>query len=252
MSFFKTVISLVTKYWPIFLNGIQYTIVLALVGTSVGLIIGLIVGGLRAIVTQHEPHETRLTRIVKKIIDIITKIYITVVRGTPMMVQAMFLWYGMMQGAGWDELVGACLIISLNTGAYMAEIVRSGIQAIDKGQTEGARSIGMSAWQTMSLIILPQALKNSIPSIVNELIVNIKDSCVLSVMMMPEVFFQAKSIAGSTLKFYETYFILMVIYLFLTSVSAWIMGLVEKKINHTKSNYFSSQTFVNEDGGNAL
>ena len=94
----------------------------------------------------------------------------------------------------------------------------------------------------MRLIVLPQALKNSIPSIVNELIVNIKDSCVLSVMMIPELFFQAETIAGTTLKVTETYTLLLVLYLIMTSLAAWLMGIVEKKINHRKSNYFSSQT----------
>ena len=242
IEFIQRMIDLAVRYHTLFLNGIRYTVILALVGTACGLLIGLVIGGLRAISKQMEINDTALTRIIKKIIDIVTYIYITVVRGTPMMVQGMLLWFGYFQGAGWNALAAGCLIISVNTGAYMAEIIRSGIMGIDKGQSEGARSIGLSAWQTMRLIVLPQALKNSIPSIVNELIVNIKDSCVLSVMMIPELFFQAETIAGTTLRVTETYTLLLVLYLIMTSLAAWLMGIVEKKINHRKSNYFSSQT----------
>lgn len=244
MQFIKSVLQLFVKYQELFLSGIQYTLTLAIVGTICGLAIGLVIGGLKAISKQHETNESLMIRIFKKVVDMLTYIYITVVRGTPMMVQGMLLWYGYFQKAGWGALTAGCLIVSVNTGAYMAEIIRSGIMGIDKGQSEGARSIGMSSWQTMRLIVLPQALKNSIPSIVNELIVNIKDSCVLSVMMIPELFFQAKSIAGSTYKQTETYTLLLILYLIMTSLAALLMGFVEKKVNHKKSNYFASQTMA--------
>ena len=113
----------------------------------------------------------------------------------------------------------------------MAEIIRSGIQAVDIGQTEAARSLGMSNAETMLGVILPQAVKNAFPAIGNEFIVNIKDSSVLMIVSITELMFQAKSIAGSTFHFTETYFIEAVIYLILTSIASLILNYIEKRMN---------------------
>jgi putative lysine transport system permease protein len=125
----------------------------------------------------------------------------------------------------------AITVISVNTGAYMAEIVRSGIQAVDPGQTEAARSLGMSNAQTMFTVVLPQAIRNAFPAIGNEFIVNIKDSSVLMIISITELMFQAKSIAGSTFHFTETYFIEAMIYLILTTVTSLILNAIEKHMN---------------------
>lgn len=129
----------------------------------------------------------------------------------------------------------AIFVISINTGAYMAEIIRSGIQAVDAGQTEAARSLGMSNAQTMMGVVLPQAVRNAFPAIGNELIVNIKDSSVLMIISITELMFQAKSIAGSTFHFTETYFIEAMIYLLLTSIASILLNIIEKKMNHSSS-----------------
>lgn len=247
MEFIEKVITLAYQYRELLLLGVTRTLLLGIVGTLAGLAIGLVVGAIRAICQKKEPNETKLIHWIKKIIDGIMSIYITVFRGTPMMVQAMIIYFAV-YGAGfhWQPTNAGLVIISINTGAYMSEILRAGIQSIDAGQDEAARSIGMSGWQSMRYIILPQAIRNAFPSIGNELIVNIKDCCTLSVIMITELFYQTKAMAGSTYQTVACYTIAAIIYLILTSVAAWIMKKLEKKINHTESNYFESVTVVKE------
>ena len=142
------------------------------------------------------------------------------------------IYYGAQYaGVFMDTTFAAIFIISINTGAYMAEIIRGGIVSVDKGQFEAAHAIGMTHWQTMTTVVLPQAIRNILPSVGNELIVNIKDSSVLNVISVSELFFQAKSAAGTYYRYFEVYFIIAVIYLILTlSVSA-ILRAVEKKMD---------------------
>lgn len=242
MALVSSIIKIINKYSSLFLIGLERTLILALVGTICGLLIGLLIGGIRVIALSHEPRESKIVRFFKKILAFLTYIYITIIRGTPMMVQAMMVYYPLLPILRWTPMVAGCVIISFNTGAYMAEIIRSGIQSVDKGQTEAARSIGMTSWQTMIYIVLPQAIKNSFPAIGNELIVNIKDSSVLSCITIAELFLQAKTIAGSTFSYLEPYLIVALMYLFLTSFAAFVMGKIEQRISHTKSSYGASQT----------
>lgn len=247
MAFFEKVFSLAFEYRELLLLGIGRTLLLGIIGTIAGLLIGLVVGAGRAICQKHEPGEKPLVHFTKKFIDLILSAYITVFRGTPMMVQAMIIYFAV-YGAGfhWQPMTAGLVIISVNTGAYMTEIIRSGIQSIDAGQDEAARSIGMTGWQSMRFIILPQAIRNAFPSIGNELIVNIKDCCTLSVIMITELFYQAKAMAGSTYQTVACYTIAAIIYLCLTSLAAWVMRKLEKRINHTESNYFESVTVVRD------
>ena len=152
-----------------------------------------------------------------------------------MMVQAVFIYYALLNVIHWDTLTAAIVVISINTGAYMAEIIRSGIQAVDPGQTEASRSLGMSNAQTMMTVVLPQAIRNAFPAIGNELIVNIKDSSVLMIISITELMFQAKSIAGSTYHFTETYFLEAMIYLLMTSVASVVLNVIEKRMNRSKA-----------------
>jgi len=129
------------------------------------------------------------------------------------------------------RLTAGIFIVSINTGAYMAEIVRAGIQSLDKGQNEAARSIGMSNFQTMIHIILPQAIKNTFPAIGNEFVVNIKDTSVLNVVGITELFFQSMTVAGTTYAYTEAMFISAIIYLFLTFTTTSILRVVEKRMD---------------------
>lgn len=152
-----------------------------------------------------------------------------------MMVQALFFFYLLRPILGWTGFSAGLIIISVNTGAYMAEIIRGGIQSIDAGQSEAAKSLGMTTFQTMVSIIFPQAIKNTFPTIGNQLIVNIKDSCMLNAIQVTELYFQSSSVAGSNMKFAEVYFLEMVMYLALTTIATLILNAVERKINKTKT-----------------
>ena len=230
------------KAWWIFQNnipllwyGIKITLMLAVLGTFFGLLIGLVLGGVRAV--KIEPRDRMPIRIVKRILHSIVAVYVWFFRGTPMMVQAMFFYYSLKPIIGWTPLVAGVTIISVNTGAYMAEIIRSGIQSVDKGQIEGARSLGMTNTQTMMNIVLPQAIRNSFPSIGNEFIVNIKDSSMLNVISLSDLYFQSSSIAGSVGLFMETFLITCAVYLILTSFATMILNYVEKKMNTQKNGF---------------
>lgn len=219
--------------WSLFSYGIQNTLLFAIVGTVVGLILGLITGALRAI--PEDPMDSLPVKILKKFARWIVGFYVWFFRGTPMMVQALFFFYLLRPILGWTGFSAGLIIISVNTGAYMAEIIRGGIQSIDAGQSEAAKSLGMTTFQTMVSIIFPQAIKNTFPTIGNQLIVNIKDSCMLNAIQVTELYFQSSSVAGSNMKFAEVYFLEMVMYLALTTIATLILNAVERKINKTKT-----------------
>ena len=219
--------------WSLFSYGIQNTLLFAIVGTVVGLILGLITGALRAI--PEDPMDSLPVKILKKLARWIVGFYVWFFRGTPMMVQALFFFYLLRPILGWTGFSAGLIIISVNTGAYMAEIIRGGIQSIDAGQSEAAKSLGMTTFQTMVSIIFPQAIKITFPTIGNQLIVNIKDSCMLNAIQVTELYFQSSSVAGSNMKFAEVYFLEMVMYLALTTIATLILNAVERKINKTKT-----------------
>lgn len=232
---------LLIKYWPSFALGIKTTLIVAFVGTIIGLVLGLLVGGIKAI--KVDQNASALTKGLKKVYDMLATIYIEIFRGTPMMVQAVFIYYLVYSNiVKWDKFVAALFVLSINTGAYMSEIIRGGIQSVDRGQTEAARALGMSNWQTMIYVILPQAIKNSFPAIGNEFIVNIKDSSVLTIISITELMFQSKSVAGSTYAFTETYFVTACIYLLMTSITSFILHRIENKMNHTRTSLPQSDT----------
>lgn len=238
--FLDNVAEILTDYGPSLLLGIRTTLLIAIVGTVCGILIGLLVGGLKAVRLDYTASAG--AKCIKKLYDIIANLYILFFRGTPMMVQALFFYYLLLNIVNWDRLTAAMFVISVNTGAYMAEIIRSGIQAVDPGQTEAARSLGMSNAQTMMNVVLPQAVRNAFPAIGNELIVNIKDSSVLMIISITELMFQAKSIAGTTYHFTETYFIVAMTYLFLNVIATVILNLIERRLNRTTVSLPQSDT----------
>lgn len=217
---------------PMFWYGIKITLLLAFAGTLIGLVIGLAAGGIRAINIRKQ--DTVAMQLMKRILRLITGVYIWFFRGTPMMVQAIFLYNALRPVLQWNAITAGIVILSVNTGAYMAEIIRSGIQSIDKGQKEAAESIGMTSLQSMLLIILPAAIRNSFPSIGNQLIINIKDSSLLNVIGVMELYFQSSSIAGSLMLFTQTFLSTCVIYLLLTSVATKLLSLIERRLQYTK------------------
>ena len=235
-SFFGWVAFLLQKYGMLFLRGTGMTLLVALTGTAFGFIIGLLVAIVRAMSPMpahgHRTAAAAVRSALLKAVQLLLAAYIQVFRGTPMIVQAVVIYYGAQYaGMYMDTTFAAIFIISINTGAYMAEIIRGGIFSVDKGQFEAAHAIGMTHWQTMTTVVLPQAIRNILPSVGNELIVNIKDSSVLNVISVSELFFQAKSAAGAYYRYFEVYFIIAVIYLILTLTVSRILRFIEQKMD---------------------
>ena len=168
-----------SKYGNSYLTGIQNTLILALAATAIGCVIGFACGILNTIpCSKNDPLPKR---ILLKLVRIIVRVYVEVFRGTPMVLQAVFIYYGLPYFTDnalkfTNMWVAALVVVSVNTGAYMAESVRGGIISIDPGQTEGAKAIGMTHVQTMMNVILPQALRNIMPQIGNNFIINVKDT----------------------------------------------------------------------------
>jgi len=230
-DFWGRISFLITNYSSSFLRGAATTVAIALVGTAVGCIIGFIVGIIQTI--PYDKNDPLPKRILLTVINAILKAYVEVFRGTPMIVQAMFIYYGalMYLNINMDMWTAAFFIVSINTGAYMAETVRGGIISVDPGQTEGAKAIGMTHYQTMMYIIFPQTLRNIIPQIGNNLIINIKDSSVLSVIGTVELFYAAKQTSGAYYWYFESMTIAMVIYLVMTLVTSFLLRKWEKKLD---------------------
>ncbi len=230
-SFGEWVIFFAQKYGVFFLRGAGTTLVIALIGTVVGFLIGLAVAVVRTM--PIEDNSPRGRRIFYRVVRWILVAYIDIFRGTPMIVQSMVIYYGSAELWGLDmsPMVAALFIVSINTGAYMAEIARGGIISVDKGQYEAALSIGMTHGQTMRKVILPQAVRNILPSIGNEFVVNIKDTSVLNVISVTELFFMSKSAAGTYMRYFEVFFITSVIYFVLTFSVTRILQSLEKKLD---------------------
>ncbi len=242
MQFLQTVWSIWEKYHSMLLGGVANTMLIAITGTVLGLLIGIVIGIIRTIPQS----KNIVVRIIQKIVNFLLSVYIEVFRGTPMMVQAMVIYWGYafaMGGKTLPLMLSAIVIVSINTGAYIAEIVRGGIISIDKGQFEGAHSIGMNHFQTMIHVVLPQVLRNILPAVSNEFVINIKDTSVLNVIGVTELYYQSYSVASINYKTFQTYAITCVIYFILTFSVTRILRLIERKMDG-KKNYtvFGSQS----------
>lgn len=242
MSFFNDVINIFAKYYPQLLQGVSNTMLIALTGTVAGLIVGLLTGVVRTAPISKNPVLRTLHRILNGIIAI----YVEVFRGTPMMVQSMVIYWGYAFATGGETLPlipSGILIVSINTGAYMAEIVRGGIISVDKGQFEGAMSIGMTHSQTMLKVVLPQVVRNILPSVSNEFVINIKDTSVLNVISVTELYYFAGVIKRQNFQTFQTYFVICVIYFVLTFTVTRLLRLAEKHLDGKDSyTIFGSQS----------
>ena len=247
MEFWNEVIGIVTKYWPQLLTGVGYTMLIALVGTAAGFLIGLLTGVIR---TAPRPKRAA-ARWLRKLLSVLITIYIEVFRGTPMMVQAMVIYWGyaFLNGGQTLPLIPAGLfIVSINTGAYMAEIVRGGILSVDRGQFEGAQAIGMRHGQTMRRVILPQVIRSILPSVSNEFVINIKDTSVLNVIGVTELYYFAGIIKRQNFQTFQTYLVVCAIYFVLTFAVTRLLRLLEKRLEGKNSyTVFGSQTDFNAE-----
>ena len=229
--------SIWAKYGTVYLNGIANTLILATVATLIGCLIGFFCGILQTI--PCGPGENIVKRVLLKILRIIIRAYVEIFRGTPMILQAVFIYYGMPYffGVSFKDIwTVSIIVVSINTGAYMAESVRGGIMSIDAGQFEGAKAIGMNHWQTMLYIILPQTLRNIMPQIGNNYIINVKDTSVMFIIGFSDFFAVHKMVSGAVFKYFPSAFMEMAGYLCLTLLASFLLRRLEKKLAG-KSNY---------------
>lgn len=235
MSFLDGIVKCWTVYGSSYIAGAGRTLLISFVGTVIGCLIGFIVGIIQTI--PSDKNDPLAKRVILSVVKAIMKIYVEVFRGTPMIVQAVFIYYGIRLafGLSMSMWVAAFFIVSINTGAYMAETVRGGILSIDSGQTEGAKAIGMNHLQTMLHVILPQAFRNIIPQIGNNFIINIKDTSVLSVISITDLFFVHKSVVGALYLYFQSATIVMAIYLTLTLTSSFLLRKLESRLDGADS-----------------
>lgn len=223
------IIKIIVNNGPMFIRGAGVTLLISIIGTIIGTLIGLGIGIIRTIPMP----ERGVKRIFLKLINGVSAVYIELFRGTPMIVQAMVIFYGsaLAFDIQMNRMVAAIFIVSINTGAYMSEIVRGGIISIDKGQFEAAQAIGMNHIQTMMNVVLPQVIRNILPATGNEFVINIKDTSVLNVISVSELYFQTKTVAGNNFHYFESFFVALILYLVMTFTITRILRFVEKKMD---------------------
>ena len=235
-DFLTNCANVLQKYGFSYLRGAGTTLLLALVGTFFGCLIGFAVGALQTIPVDKQ-RDPVWKRVLLKILHIFLRCYVELFRGTPMIVQAVFIYYGLLQvfGIKMGMWTAGFFIVSINTGAYMAETVRGGIVSIDPGQTEGAKAIGMTHFQTMTSVILPQAIRNILPQIGNNYIINVKDTSVMFIIGFTEFFASHRYIVGINNKYFPSAVIEMAGYLAMTLIASGILRLVEKLMDGSDS-----------------
>ena len=233
---------LLENYGSAFGWGILSTLILSLVGTFVGLFLGIFLALVRNLKIKET--DNAFVKGVKSVGITLASIYVNVFRGTPMMVQSMIIFFGTELIFHWSTMPAyqifngafycGLFVITINTAAYMAEIVKSGMNSLDAGQLEAGRSLGMSYSKTIWSVIMPQAIRNTLPTILNELIVNIKDSSVLNVIGLTELYASVSIATGKNYFIVEGYIIIAVIYLTLTLLASFFVKLIEKKLDGKK------------------
>lgn len=232
------IVKLWTKYGSAYISGIENTLILALTATLIGCVIGFVCGVLNTIPCAK--NDSGVKKFFVGLIRVIVRIYVEVFRGTPMVLQAVFIYYGLPYFT--DNAVkfssiwsAAILVVSINTGAYMAESVRGGIISIDPGQTEGAKAIGMTHVQTMTSVILPQALRNIMPQIGNNFIINVKDTSVMFIIGFPDFFAAHRASVGASYLYFPSATVEMIGYLTMTLLASFLLRWIEKKLDGDNS-----------------
>jgi len=214
------VLELFLEYKYYYIVGIKITILLSFLS----LIAGVIIGTLLCLMKMSQ----------NKLLSIISTIYIEVVRGTPMMVQIALVYFGsyVITGVNMEGFIAALIAVSLNSAAYVAEIIRSGIQSIDKGQWEASRSLGLSNRQTMRYIILPQAIKNILPALGNEFVTLIKETAVASTIGVADLMYTSKIVQSTSYQPFNPLVIVAIIYFIMTFTLSQLIGVLERRLSH--------------------
>lgn len=240
-GFGASMVYMTLKGKDMLITGVWTTVRLALLGTAIAFVLAILLVFLR--IQEPNKRDKDAVRALKWLASHFARLYVFVIRGTPMMVQALIFYYfgfNLFKRTGmtvteinhvWSFFISGLCTVALNSTAYLTEVLRGGILAVDKGQTEAARSLGMTNWQTMLKVVFPQAVKNSIPAIGNEFIINIKDSSVLSVIGVMDLMYATKSVSGIYFRSLEIYCVAALLYLVLTWLSSLLLKWLGKKLD---------------------
>ena len=224
-----------------YIAGVVTTIELAVFGTVIAFFLAILLVAIR--IMEIDRSDNDFTRFLKKVGVGFAKFYSTIVRGTPMLVQGVIIYYlgiAVVSSFGfsitevnniWSRFTAGLVVVSLNSTAYMMEVLRGGIESVDMGQMEAARSLGLSQWQAMIKVVFPQGIKFAIPGLSNELVINIKDSSVLSVIGVFDLTFAASTVAGIYYKQLNAYLVAAVAYLIMTAIASWLLGRLSRRLN---------------------
>ena len=215
---------ILSSYGGLLLRALGQTCLLALWGLFFGSLLGLVFGILGVMKNR--------------VCQVIQRVFVTVIRGIPMMVLAMFVFFGVPyafknilgMNVTLTALQAGTICLALNSGAYMAEIIRAGIQSVDKGQMEAARSLGLPDWRAMQRVVLPQAIRTMIPTIVNQFIITLKDTSILSAIGFPELVNSAKNVVANTFMSFQTWLIVGIMYLIIITLLSWVAKRLERRL----------------------
>ena len=219
-------VKIINDYGTLLLEAMGQTLLLALCGLFFACILGLIFG--------------LLSVLKSRVCNIISTIFVDVIRGVPMIVLAYFIFFGIpyllntiigIGGITLSALQAGTIALALNCGAYMAEIIRAGIQSVDKGQMEAARSLGLPYWKAMRKVVLPQAIRTMIPSIINQFIITLNDTSILSIIGFPELVNTAKNVVANTFNAFAVWGIVAVMYLIVITILSRVAKLLERRLN---------------------
>ena len=214
--------------WKFLVDGLKITFIVTIGALALGVILGLIIAVIR---TVYESNQGKKPPVILSILDWICRTYLTVIRGTPMMVQLLVMGFVIMvPKTDTGMIICGIVTLGINSGAYVAEIARSGLMSISAGQSEAGRSLGLSYFQTMWYIVIPQAVKNILPALGNEMITLLKDTSLVSVIALRDVTKQTQNIISKTYQPYVPYISLAIIYLVIVMVLTKLLGILERRL----------------------
>ena len=211
--------------WTQYIQGVGTTLLV----TAMALAIGVILGSAVALVRVTHDQQRRRRNPVLGVVNAVLKVYVTVIRGTPMMVQLLIMGFVIFKSSRNHSMVGA-LALGINSGAYVAEIIRGGLMSLDPGQSEAGRSLGLGYLDTMRCIVVPQAFKAILPSLGNEFITLLKDTSLISVVAGKEIVYVADAISSKTFEAMFPYLITAAMYLILVLIFTWLQSKLERRL----------------------
>ena len=238
MNFFDTLYEKMDFYfitderWRYFADGVKITLQVTAGALLIGLVIGVLVAIIRSAHDQNFRKDKMPGGLVMAALDAVCRLYLTVIRGTPTLVQLLLIYFFFLANVE-SKIMTATIAFGINSGAYLAEIFRSGIMSIDKGQMEAGRSLGLGYAKTMQRIILPQAFKNTLPALINEIITLLKETSICGYIGLNDLTRGAEIIGGATYEWFVPLFAAAMIYLAIVMFFTWVMGIVERRLRES-------------------